>query len=179
MRAGPPPLDLLLIPVLACMDLKRNLDMFDYSAMQFLNGAEQSRARGDQSPLLLLGPKTVIKKVAGSRDGILFAGEDRAGGAQGRGHVRLLRGKRRAATRHACAAPRLTRRRLAGSSPASESDPPSRSPGQRQREDCLRHLGRQRHPSPCDPNRPSVGPSLYIKEASSGGVDRRVHGVLS
>lgn len=86
---------------------------------------------------------------------------------------------RRPATRHACAAPRLTRRRLAGSSPASESDPPSRSPGQRQREDCLRHLGRQRHPSPCDPNRPSVGPSLYIKEASSGGVDRRVHGVLS
>jgi hypothetical protein len=103
MRAGPPPLDLLLIPVLACMDLKRNLDMFDYSAMQFLNGAEQSRAgREARRPVSTSAAwsKNRYKKSRGSRDGILFAGEDRAGGAQGRGHVRLLRGKRRAAPRH-------------------------------------------------------------------------------
>lgn len=76
MRAGPP-LDLLLIPA---MDLKRNLDMFDYSAMQFLNGAEQSRARGDQSPLLLLGPKTVIKKVAGFSRRDFVCGRGQGGG---------------------------------------------------------------------------------------------------
>lgn len=130
--------------------------------------------------------KTVLKAGGlGSRDGICLRARtgrgsavNSRGGSARAGEATFASSARRAEPRHACHVlpPRLTRRRLAGSSPASESDPrPSRSPGQRQGEDCLRTgatlTGSRPHVTPsraglCLCLCPPIRPSVYI---SSGG----------
>lgn len=106
----------------------------------------------------------------------LFAGEDRAGRAVnsrgGSAGARPRSPPPRDAPRHACAAPRLTRRRLAARRPRNRI--PFALAGSATGRGLFthgRHLDRQ--PSPCDPQPgrslglcPAIRPSVYI---SSGG----------